>query len=137
MSEPFSVMDIKAAIARHRFPFPNKDKPAWRAYVNDSDNPLAALPADDGEIHPDILVVDRATTTNKYVMAASVCMVEPSADDLADWRRISGAVDFFYVFVPEGYCGHAAELAAAGNIQVSGFRYYSRDRGAIVVTDCY
>ncbi|MDP1809515.1 MAG: hypothetical protein Q8L35_08275 [Actinomycetota bacterium] len=137
MSEPFSVMDIKTAIVRHRFPFPSGEKPAWRTYVNDADNPLAALSTADGEVYPDILVIDRATTTNKHIMAASVCMTEPSVDDLADWRRISEAVDFFYVFVREGHCQHAVDLAATGNIQVSGYRYYGYDGGAIIVTDCF
>ncbi len=137
MSEPFSRMDIKAAIARHRFPFPNDEKPAWRTYVNDADNPIAALPAAGGEIYPDILVVDRATATNKYIMAASVSMGEPSAEDMVSWRRIADAVDFFYIFVPDGFCRQAIEIAATGSIQVSGFRSYSREGAAISVADCF
>lgn len=137
MSEPFSRMDIKAAIVRHRFPFPNSEKPAWRTYINDADNPIAALPAAGGEIYPDILVVDRATATNKYIMAASVCMGEPSVEDMTVWRRIAEAVDSFYVFIPDGHCRRAIEIAATGNIQVSGFRLYSRDGNVITVADCF
>ena len=137
MGESFSIMDIKAAIVRHRFPFPNDEKPAWRTYVNDADNPIAALPAAGGEVYPDILVIDRATATNKYLMAASVCGGEPSVDDMTTWRRIAGSVDFFYVFVPEGHCRRAVEIAGTGNIQISGFRCYRREAGAIKVTDCF
>lgn len=133
----FSKMDIKKAIVRHRFPFPNGEKPAWRTYINDFDNPIAALPAAGGEVYPDILVVDRATATNKYIMAAWVSMGEPSAEDLATWRRIAEAVDFFYVFVPDGHCRRAIEIASTGNILVSGFRSYGREGSAITVADCF
>lgn len=137
MSEPFVIMDLKAAIARQRFPFPNNEKPAWRTYINDGDSPIAALPTADGEVYPDILVIDRATATNKYIMAAAICLGEPSAEDLVEWRRMASATDAFYVFVQPGYCQRAAELAATGNLVITGFRAYSQTANAVEITDCF
>lgn len=136
MSEPFRIMDLKSAIARHRFPFPNSEKPAWRTYINDGDSPIAALPTIDGEVYPDILVIDRATATNKYIMAAAICLSEPSAEDLVEWRRIAAAADALYVFVPADHCRRAAELAATGNLAVTGFRAFTHTAGAVEITDC-
>ena len=130
-------MDVKTTVARTRFPFPNEEKPAWRTYINDGDNPIAALPTADGDVFPDILVIDRASTTNKYIMAASVCLGGPSVEDLTVWKRIAPEVDSFYVFVPEDQCRHAVELAATVNLEVSGFRYFRRDGGSIKINDCF
>lgn len=137
MSNALNMTEIKTAIARHRFPFPNREKPAWRTFVNDAADPIVALPTAVGDVYPDILVIDRATTINKYLMAAAVCAGEPSPDEMPHWRAISQVVDFFYVFAPDAQCRRAAELVAAGNIEVAGFRSYALSEGGVTVTDCF
>ncbi len=137
MVDSFDKNKISLRIAKQRFPFPNEEKPAWRTYVNDGSNSSPGLSTVDGDVHPDILVIDRATTTNKYLMAASVCVDKPSSEDVIIWRQISNVVDSFYVFVPKGYCREAAKLAGAGKVLVSGFRQFNLAGESIEINDCF
>lgn len=137
MTDSFDLKEVKLAIAENRFPFPNDEKPAWRTYINEGENSSMGLPTVDGDIYPDIVVIDRASNINKYLMAAAVCVDEPGLEDMVLWRQISNVVDFFYVFVTEGRCRRAADLAETGNIHVSGFRWFSQDGGSTEINDCF
>ena len=137
MTDSFDLKEVKLAIASSRFPFPNDEKPAWRTYINEGESSSMGLPAVDGDIYPDIVVIDRASNVNKYLMAAAVCADEPGLEDMVLWRRISNVVDFFYVFVTKGHCRRAADLAETGNIHISGFRWFSPDSGSTEINDCF
>lgn len=133
----YSTHNLIAAVAKSRFPFPNSDKPAWRTYVNTPDDQGTPVATATGEAFPDILVVDRATATNKFIMAASVLRGEPSDEDAVLWGRVAAVVDSFYLFVPNGQCRAAADLANAANIVVSGFRYYNLNGDHLEISDCF
>ncbi len=137
MTDLFDLREIKLAIAENRFPFPNNEEPAWQTHINEGENSSMGLPAADGDIYPDIVVINRATATNKYLMAAVICVDELGLEDMVLWRQISNIVDFFYVFVAKGRCRRAADLAETGNIDVSGFRWFSPDGGSIEINDCF
>lgn len=123
---------ILKAIAKIRFPFPNREHPNWKTFVNHPDKEKG-IKTDHDILYPDIVVAD--TGKNEAVMAGEIETAQSvNAEEAKQWKDYAGLCDF-YLYVPEGYSDEAKRLSK--NATITGYREYSVDRnGKIIITVC-
>lgn len=129
--------DVVAFVAANRFPFPGQT--TWPANYTTLTNAPArtrAVPAGDGEYHPDIVVVDSDGKTRE--IGDVEVTLDPAKVPL--WRAASEAGDplpeyqtrIFFLYVPEGQEEAAKRLLDDNDIPYAGVRGYRADENGTI-----
>ncbi len=119
-----------ADIAKIKFPFPTKDKPNWKTYLNEP-NQTKGINMNGSTIYPDIVVVD---TQNSAAMIGEIeTQSSVNQNEVEQWKEYSRAGAFF-LYVPSGTESTAKNLISQNNVKISGLRRYHYDNNDIIIT---
>ena len=115
-------------IAHVRFPYPSKEEPELKTYVNRPDHTVGVRTASGDLLFPDIVVMNTANT--EVEMLGEVETTESlRADDVIDkWRAFNG-VGPLYVFVPLSAADRARSLVKSSGLHIKGLRAWRGNMG--------
>lgn len=121
-----------ADIAKVKFPFPTKDKPNWKTYLNEP-NQTKGISMNSNTIYPDIVVVNTQNNSAKMIGEVETDS-SVSQREVEQWEEYSKAATFF-LYVPKGAESNAKKLISENNVRISGLRtYYYDNSGTIIIT---
>jgi len=124
-----------AEIAKEDFPFPNKNHPNWKTYINPNKEQNKGVRKNQESAYPDIVVVE----TEKNV-AEMIGEVETSStvnkDHAEQWKEFS-SLSTFFLYIPKNYTSEARRILNSMKIPLaySALRTYEFDaQGEIVIS---
>jgi hypothetical protein len=123
-----------ADVAKARLPYPDKDNPHLKTYLNEPKQTMSVNIGNNKQIYPDIVVVD----TQKNV-AAILGEVESestvTSEEAKQWKEYSDATKAFYLYVPKGTEATAKKLISDNSITVAGIRTWKYNSNDIEITN--
>jgi hypothetical protein len=123
-----------ADIAKIRFPFPDKDHPNWKTYLNEP-NQTKGIKMNGNTVYPDIVVVD--TQKNIAEMIGEIESESTvTSEESEQWKEYSKASNTFYLYVPAGKEDDAKKFLTDNKINISGLRTWQYDsNGKITIAN--
>jgi hypothetical protein len=116
-----------AGIAASRFPYPSKEHPDYKTYVNQPEHTVGIRVG--GELlFPDIVVMNSSTTEVEMLGEVETARSLRAADVVDKWRAFS-ASGSLYLFVPLSELDRARSLLKPLGLRLAGLRAYKNNLG--------
>ena len=128
---------ILSDLTTQRFAYPSLDHPTWETFINFPQPQLGVELKSGGWIYPDVLVTEEP---GHFVQALAIVALRhevTEAEARDRWAPLSRAGAFF-LYVPAGQSGRAAELCRDYDVALAGLRTWRRTAAyGVEVADAY